>query len=864
MIIKQLNIYGFGRWIDQQIDIQNPLQVVYGPNEAGKSTIIAFIKGLLFGFTDKKHSIHGQYQPKGNAPYGGEIIFSVDGHDYKLVRTGLKYGGTVKFYDLDADTELTDEDYEELISPIDRTAYDQLFYFGNVDQGELYKMGRDELRMRIQSIGVAGAGEWMALQADLDKQSAKLYAPRGRTKTINVQIAEYKALEKQVTDAKEDFPKYQQLQATLKGKREGLSKLKTTLKENDHELDEKRHIQTVLPLVNQLSQYNNLKASQLRKGFSNDDLNTFNQLNLQVDNLKQQLAEKQQGIDELAAQLSVSPAQQFYEDHRDVINQLGDQLPEERKRALQIEMTVNQMAESQQQIDEKASLIEKNDQGHLPKVFDMATFPQVNELLRDRQNLSDKLADFKDNEHRRSQQANQSNNQGGSVIWYGAAIALVVAAFLLNSTSFGWIGYVLAIVAAVWGWYSAKKSPVETPVQNMDDPVELKKQLAQIEANISKIRNQFELQGIDESNWISIQGPLQQILDLNTNYQKQKTALAVTQAQYNHYLEKWQFAGDWLKFDQTRYSETIETINTTVQHWQELSAVYHRKKLALDEAQKSIQTVQSKFTKSTEAKAKFLEDRGIQSDEAFKASVETQTALSDKLRRKADLEKQIEAANIQIPKDIDQGQLDDDIKDMSVKTRQIRDQVDDLSREATQISTEIEGLVKNGKYYDLRQSLANKQTEIVENVQKYFALKLSSEWIQSVLDIASKGRLPKTLELAKKYFSTLTDGAYKEIIFKNEISVVRNDDVHFPINELSTGTLEQLYLALIFSMSVGFSDQYPMPIMIDDGFVNFDKNRKSAAGKMLQQISEKIQVIYFTANLDENTDMQLVLDLNKL
>ena len=56
MIIKQLNIYGYGRWIDQQIDIQNPLQVIYGPNEAGKSTIIAFIKGICLAFPTR--SIH--------------------------------------------------------------------------------------------------------------------------------------------------------------------------------------------------------------------------------------------------------------------------------------------------------------------------------------------------------------------------------------------------------------------------------------------------------------------------------------------------------------------------------------------------------------------------------------------------------------------------------------------------------------------------------------------------------------------------------------------------------------------------------------------------------------------------------------
>lgn len=860
MIIKQLNIYGYGRWIDQQIDIQNPLQVIYGPNEAGKSTIIAFIKGILFGFPDKKHSPHGQYQPKGNAPYGGEMTFEVDGHLYKIVRTGLKYNGTIKFYDLDQGTELTKDDYQDIISPIDRTAYDQLFYFGSIDQHEFYQMGRDELRMRIQSIGVAGAGDWMSLQSNLDKQSAKMYAPHGRTKTINVQISDYKKLEKQVTDAKADFPHYQHLQADLKTKQASLDQLQSELKILDRHLDEKRHLQTLLPLVSQLKELKGLDESQLKTGFTNDDINQFNQLNLQLKTQEEQVSTRQKAVDEIAGNLVVTPSQKFYEAHKSDVDQLTDELPDAQKLALRIEMVEAQIAEVQKEVDEKASLIDKNDQGELPKPFDEQTFNQVNDLLREQQNLKDRLSE----NHRRRRQSSSSRNQPNFSIWYGVAIALIIGAVLLSATSASWIGYILAIVSAVWGWYSAKNSTQDAPVETGDDPATVQSQLEKIQDEMTVISKKFQLQGIDESNWISIQSPLQQVTDLKANLQKQSNTLNDSQRKYSDFLRKWTFASDWLKFDQSKYSQTVETIAGTVKHWQQLSASYQQQKDELDKRQKDLESAKADFEQLSLKKKQFLDHRGIQSDTAFNQLVESQDSLVKKLSRKADLEKQITAANVQIPDDLDSEELDAAINDLAVKGQAMRQKLDDLSQETTRIKTEVEGLIKNGKYYDLRQQLANMQTEIVENIQKYMALKLSSQWIQAVLNIASKGRLPKTLTLAKEYFATLTNNAYKDIIFKNEISVVRNDDVHFPINELSTGTLEQLYLALIFSMSVGFSDQYPMPIMIDDGFVNFDKDRKKAAGKLLDQVSERTQVLYFTANLDDNIDSSLVLNLKKL
>ena len=54
--MKILDIYinGFGKFHGRNLSFEDGLNIVYGKNEAGKSTIHTFIRGMLFGIEKQR------------------------------------------------------------------------------------------------------------------------------------------------------------------------------------------------------------------------------------------------------------------------------------------------------------------------------------------------------------------------------------------------------------------------------------------------------------------------------------------------------------------------------------------------------------------------------------------------------------------------------------------------------------------------------------------------------------------------------------------------------------------------------------------------------------------------------------------
>ena len=110
--VDKLKILGFGRFIEREFSLTPGLNVIYGGNEAGKSTIHRFIEAMLFGFWHPIYShrelepSHGKYRPWAGAVYGGEMEYSWRQGKVRVIRDFSQ--NTVSLYSLPEETALTD------------------------------------------------------------------------------------------------------------------------------------------------------------------------------------------------------------------------------------------------------------------------------------------------------------------------------------------------------------------------------------------------------------------------------------------------------------------------------------------------------------------------------------------------------------------------------------------------------------------------------------------------------------------------------------------------------------------------------------------------------------------------------------
>jgi uncharacterized protein YhaN len=64
---------------------------------------------------------------------------------------------------------------------------------------------------------------------------------------------------------------------------------------------------------------------------------------------------------------------------------------------------------------------------------------------------------------------------------------------------------------------------------------------------------------------------------------------------------------------------------------------------------------------------------------------------------------------------------------------------------------------------------------------------------------------------------------------------------------MSTGTADQLYLALRVASIEDYLDRADaLPFVADDLFINFDNDRAAAGFKVLGQLARKTQILFFT------------------
>jgi uncharacterized protein YhaN len=109
------------------------------------------------------------------------------------------------------------------------------------------------------------------------------------------------------------------------------------------------------------------------------------------------------------------------------------------------------------------------------------------------------------------------------------------------------------------------------------------------------------------------------------------------------------------------------------------------------------------------------------------------------------------------------------------------------------------------------------------------------------------------LKRAGELFSILTGGSFQRLTLDYDekdvphLAGVRGDGGVVPVSGLSEGAADQLFMALrIAAVEEYLMHAVPVPFIADDLFINYDDARAFAGFKVLEQLAEKTQVLFFT------------------
>ncbi len=199
MRFRSLRLLAFGHFTDVEIDLgeEPALHVLYGPNEAGKSTALRAITGLLYGIPPTTADAYLHRMPE--LRIGAEL--SQNGSALSVVR---RKGNTNTLLDAEGGEPVPEVALRAMLGGVDEPTYRAMFGLDHISlrQGaEALLSGGGSVGETLFDAGMSGRGIQRVL-ADLRAEADELYRPRGQRQAVNEALRRFKqARERRVSDS---------------------------------------------------------------------------------------------------------------------------------------------------------------------------------------------------------------------------------------------------------------------------------------------------------------------------------------------------------------------------------------------------------------------------------------------------------------------------------------------------------------------------------------------------------------------------------------------------------------------------------------------------------------------------------------
>ena len=300
MNINKIQINGYGKLKDTKIELEKGINIIYGENEVGKSTLLNYITSSFYGISKNKKgkevSDFEKYTPWNLEEFSGKLEYELDNNEkYEIFRDFKK-----------KNPKIFNENKEDISKNfnIDKTKGNEFFYEQTKVDEDLFKatflmnqqetkLNNSDQHMLIQKISnLVGAGEdnvsyKIAMDRLNRKQLEEVGTQRSREKPINVITREINELEKE----KEELKKYENLKYEIEDS-------KNRIIEEIQELENKNNIIKEIKKINNKKIFENekIKIQEKIEKENNEKINNLNNEKIEIEKKEKNIIEKNNKI----------------------------------------------------------------------------------------------------------------------------------------------------------------------------------------------------------------------------------------------------------------------------------------------------------------------------------------------------------------------------------------------------------------------------------------------------------------------------------------------------------------------------------------------------------------------------------------
>ena len=201
----------------------------------------------------------------------------------------------------------------------------------------------------------------------------------------------------------------------------------------------------------------------------------------------------------------------------------------------------------------------------------------------------------------------------------------------------------------------------------------------------------------------------------------------------------------------------------------------------------------------------------------------------------------------------DEAAIAGELEELSVRIEQTEDAYRRAVEAAGVLRQRLEEVDGESAAAALQVQLESKRSELAAAVDRWAPLVLAQTLMKQAVERFEREHQPQMIREVKRLFARMTDGQYisvrPQLDQQGTLLVESQDGFMKQPHQLSTGTREQLYLAIRLAYVHHYCrDAEPLPLVMDDVLVNFDDVRAEGTLQVLLEIAESLQIIFLTCH----------------